>query len=401
MSATSGLAGVVAGETAISTVGKEGRGLTYRGYSIHDLAEHACFEEVAYLLTRGYLPTAPELREYEHHLAAIRSLPDTLKAILRKLPATAHPMDVLRSGCSALGCLEPEEGPGDQMRVSDRLIATFPAMLLYWDRFHQDPDAAEIETTEESTARYFLHTLTGNSPSELEARAMDVSLILYAEHEFNASTFAARVAASTLTDFYSAITAAIGTLRGPLHGGANEAAITMIERYATPDEAEQGLLKALAQKELIMGFGHRVYRISDPRSDVIKAWAERLAAVEWDMLGTHAGSEGMPWSPSSGARTACLTVAERIEEVMRREKQLFPNLDFYSAAVYRFLGIPTPMFTPIFVMARITGWAAHVMEQRQHNKLIRPTADYVGPEPQRFVSLEGRTVPLDQTSAAA
>jgi len=382
MSATSGLAGVVAGETAISTVGKEGRGLTYRGYSIDDLAEHACFEEVAFLLTRGYLPSEPEVRGYQRLLTTMRSLPDPLKAILRKLPANAHPMDVLRTGCSALGCLEPERGADDQMRVADRLIATFPGMLLYWDRFHEDPDSVEIESSEESTARYFLHTLTGSSPSELEARAMDASLILYAEHEFNASTFAARVAASTLSDFYSAITAAIGTLRGPLHGGANEAAIAMIERYATPDDAERGLMEALNRRDLIMGFGHRVYRISDPRSDVIKTWATKLAAQVGD--------------------TTILPVAERIEEVMQREKQLFPNLDFYSAAAYRFLGIPTVMFTPVFVISRITGWAAHVMEQREHNKLIRPTADYVGPEPQSFVRLEDRgAASLDQTSTAA
>ena len=365
-----GLAGVVAGETAISTVGKEGKGLTYRGYSIHELAEHASFEEVAHLLLYGDLPSQPELDEYRRRLQGQRSLPPALRTVLEQLPASAHPMDVMRTGCSALGCLEPEVDFGDQHRVADRLLAVFPSILLYWHCFHQDGHHIDTESGEDSIAEYFLRHLTGESPGALQTRAMDVSLILYAEHEFNASTFAARVATSTLSDMYSAITAGIGTLRGPLHGGANEAAMELIERFDNPEEAERGLLEALARRELIMGFGHRVYRITDPRSEVIKRWAKQLA----DEVGDR----------------RLYPVSERIEEVMWREKKLFPNLDFYSASAYHFLGIPTPMFTPVFVISRITGWAAHVMEQRASNKLIRPTADYLGPDPRPFVPIGQR-----------
>jgi 2-methylcitrate synthase len=369
--AAAGLAGVVAGETAISTVGKHGRGLTYRGYAIHDLAEHASFEEVAYLLIHGRLPTRSELTDYQGRLKELRRLPEALADVLERLPATAHPMDVLRTGCSVLGCLEPERDFGEQYRVADRLLATFPGMLLCWYRFHRDSRRLNTEGDEDSIAEYFLRLLTGSTPSPLHKRAMDVSLILYAEHEFNASTFAARVATSTLADFYSAITAAIGTLRGPLHGGANEAAMELIERYRDPDAAEQGVLAALARKELIMGFGHRVYTVSDPRSEVIKGWAKRL--------GEDVGE------------TRLYPVSERIEAVMAREKRLFANLDFYSASAYHFLGIPTPMFTPVFVISRITGWAAHVMEQRANNKLIRPIADYIGPDLRPFLPIEERT----------
>lgn len=365
-----GLAGVVAGETAIATVGKEGKGLTYRGYSIHDLADHACFEEVAYLLLYGKLPTRAELDGYRHRLQGLRALPRALKAVLERLPATAHPMDVLRTGCSALGCIEPERDFSEQHRVADRLLATFPGMLLYWYRYHRDGQLIDTEGHEDSMAEYFLRLLTGASPQALHKRAMDVSLILYAEHEFNTSTFAARVAASTLSDFYSTITAAIGALRGPLHGGANEAAMALIERYRDPDDAEAGILEALARKELIMGFGHRVYRVSDPRSEVIKGLARGLAEAAGDRR--------------------LYPISERIEAVMWREKRLFPNLDFYSAPAYHFLGIPTPMFPPVFVLARICGWAAHVFEQRANNRLIRPTADYIGPEPGPFLPIEQR-----------
>jgi 2-methylcitrate synthase len=368
---TGGLAGVVAGKTALSTVGKEGHTLTYRGYSIHDLAEHATFEEVAYLLLRGKLPNRAELSAYCKRLGGMRGLPEPLKAVLEQLPASAHPMDVLRTGCSALGCVEPEPDFNAQLHVADRLIAAFPSMLLYWHHCHKDGKRIDVATDEETTAGHFLHLLHGKKPDDLQRRAMDVSLILYAEHEFNASTFAARICASTLSDFYSAITAAIGTLRGPLHGGANEAAMELIERFQTPDDAEKGLLDALARKEKVMGFGHRVYTTSDPRSDVIKKWAQRL--------GESVGDQRL------------YPISERIEAVMWREKKLFPNLDFYSASAYHFMGIPTPLFTPIFVCSRISGWAAHVIEQRADNKLIRPSADYSGPEQLPLPSIDQRS----------
>jgi 2-methylcitrate synthase len=367
---TGGLAGVTAGQTAIATVGKEGVGLTYRGYEIEDLAANASFEEVAYLMLYSKLPNKAELADYKHQLISMRTLPDDLKDILEHLSGNAHPMDILRTGCSALGVIEPEGTNGDQYATATRLLATFPAMLLYWHHFKHNGKRVETATDDDSTADYFLHLLHGSQPNELQRQALNTSLVLYAEHEFNASTFTARIAASTKSDLYSAITAAICTLKGPLHGGANEAAMELIQRFQTPDEAEQGLMDLLAQKTVIMGFGHRVYRDYDPRSNVIKVWAQRLAE----------GSD----------EKVLFDISERIEQVMQREKNLFPNLDFYSSDVYRYCDIPTSFFTPLFVIARTAGWVAHIFEQRANNKLIRPDADYIGPTPQPYIPLAER-----------
>ncbi len=365
-----GLAGIVVGDTAISTVGKEGVGLTYRGYDIHDLAKNSCFEEVAYLLIYGSLPTEQELRAYREKLLRLRDLPDSLKLVLETIPPQTHPMDVLRTGCSMLGTLEPESIHYAQQDIADRLISITPGMLLYWYQFHKTGKRIKTNTAENSVAAHFLSLLLNQSAPEEHIRALDVSLILYAEHEFNASTFAARVTASTESDFYSSIVSGIGTLRGPLHGGANEAAFDLIARYKTPDEAEQGIRTMLANKVKIMGFGHRVYKISDPRSDIIKAWSERL---------------------SKNAKDGYLyAVSERIEKVMWDEKKLFPNLDFYSATAYHFCDIPVSMFTPLFVIARISGWSAHIIEQRKNNRLIRPEAVYVGPAPRAYIPLKDR-----------
>ncbi|WED44355.1 bifunctional 2-methylcitrate synthase/citrate synthase [Legionella cardiaca] len=365
-----GLAGVVAGQSAIATVGQEGKGLNYRGYSIHDLAAQATFEEVAYLLHYGELPTRSELNQYTEKLMGLRKIPDELKAVLKLIPKNTHPMDVLRTGCSMLGTLEPENDFSQQYDIADRLLALFPGMMCYWYAFHFQGREITGQSDERTIGGHFLALLHNRKPSELECDMMNVSLILYAEHEFNASTFAARVTAATLSDFYSAITTAIGTLRGPLHGGANEAAMELIEQFKSPDEAEKELMQMLARKAKIMGFGHRVYTESDPRSDVIKAWSHKLAEAKNDML--------------------LYNVSERIEAVMRREKKLFPNLDFYSASAYHFCGIPTPLFTPIFVMSRITGWSAHVFEQRADNRLIRPTSEYTGPERRKFIAIDAR-----------
>jgi 2-methylcitrate synthase len=345
-------------------------GLTYRGYSINDLADHASFEEVAFLLLHGHLPNRRELETYKKTLASLRGLPSPLRSILEQLPPTAHPMDVLRTGCSALGCIEPEGPDRDALHVANRLLAAFPSMLLYWHQFAANGRRIETQTDDASMAAHFLHLLLGRPADEARVRALDLSLILYAEHEFNASTFAARVTSSTLADFYSAIGSGIGALRGPLHGGANESAMELLEQFKTPEEAEAGVLEMLRRKKLIMGFGHRVYKKCDPRTAPIKELAKKLARNDADRN--------------------LLAIAERIEAVMWREKKIFANLDFFSAVAYRFCGIPTPLFTPIFVTARTSGWSAHIMEQRANNRLIRPTADYTGPEPRVFAPIESR-----------
>lgn len=368
---STGLRGIQAARSAICACGVEGMGLTYRGYNILDLAEHSNFEEVTYLLLKGELPHSDQLEAYKKKLKGLRSLPQPLKEVLERIPASASPMDVLRTGCSLLGALEPEIDFGRQQEVADRLVAILPAILVYWYRFTRNRKRIDAHSDEDSLAGHLLHLLHGEPPTPAHRRAMDVSMILYAEHEFNASTFAARVCASTLSDFYSAVTAGIGSLRGPLHGGANEAAMELISRYKNPEAAAKGVREALAHKEKVMGFGHAVYRASDPRNVVIKEWARKL-------------------SEESGDPTL-YAVSEAIENVMWEEKRLFPNLDFYSASVYHAIGIPTELFTPLFVCSRVTGWAAHIMEQRADNRLIRPSAEYVGPVERPYILIEKRT----------
>ena len=365
-----GLRGQVAGETALCTVGKSGTGLTYRGFDISVLAENASFEEVAFLLLRGHLPNQRELEEYLTKIIQNRRLPEALKDVLERLPASAHPMDVMRTGCSVLGNLETETDFQQQDEVIDRLLAILPAIICYWYSFSRHGKRIETELDDPSIGAHFLHMLSGQRPTELFSQVMNTSLILYAEHEFNASTFTARVCASTLSDIHSCIAAAIGSLRGPLHGGANEAAMEMIQTWQSPEEAEEALLEMLARKEKVMGFGHAIYRASDPRNVIIKQWAEKLS----DSVGD----------------TVLYPVSVRCEEVMWREKRLFCNADFFHASAYHFMGIPTKLFTPIFVMSRLTGWAAHVKEQRANNRIIRPSADYIGPESSEWIEIRDR-----------
>lgn len=366
---TAGLAGVSAGETKICTVGQSGVGLTYYGYEIDELAEKATFEEVAWLLFNGELPTQTELDGFKAELKTLRGLPEGVKTTLEQIPANAHPMDVLRTGCSILGNIEPEASFEEQEAAAKRLLAAFPSILLYWYHYSHNGKSIETETDDDSVAGHFLNLLHGTAPAPEFERCLDVSLILYAEHEFNASTFTARVITATLSDFYSAITGAIGALRGPLHGGANEAAMALIQSFKDVEDADKGLRNMLANKDKIMGFGHRVYKTSDPRNNIIKKWSRRFA------------DEGVQNLVNSGAyRKNLFDISERIEQIMWDEKKLFPNADFFHASAYHFMGIPTPLFTPIFVMSRLTGWAAHVFEQRANNRLIRPSADYTGPE---------------------
>ena len=373
ISSPGGLRGQSAGSTAICTVGKEGVGLTYRGYNIEDLAENTTFEEVAHLLLNGNLPDRQELHDFKQRLKRLRLLPPALKEVLERIPRETQPMDVLRTGTSMLGVLEPEFAFMQQDAIAERLLASLPSMLCYWYHFaHHGGKRIETETDEDTLAGHLLTLLNEEKPASDHQRCMDISLILYAEHEFNASTFAARVCAATLSDFYSCVTGAIGTLRGPLHGGANEAAMAMISKFKTSREARDAIFDTLERKEKIMGFGHAVYRYSDPRNAIIKECARKLA-------------------PSAKEADGYLfAVSEEIERIMKEKKGLFANADFYSASAYHFMGIPTPLFTPIFVLSRVTGWSAHVKEQRANNKLIRPSADYIGPDARPVIPIEQR-----------
>ncbi|MFI8465155.1 2-methylcitrate synthase [Stutzerimonas stutzeri] len=365
-----GLRGQIAGQTALCTVGKTGAGLTYRGYDVRDLAAECDFEEVAYLLFYGELPNTQQLADYKNRLKTMRDLPQALKEVLERIPASAHPMDVMRTGSSVLGTLEPELSFDQQRDVAERLMAAFPAIMCYWYRFTHDGVRINCTSDEETLGGHFLALLHDKKPSDLHVKVMNVSLILYAEHEFNASTFTARVCASTLSDLYSCVTGAIGSLRGPLHGGANEAAMDMIEQWKSPEEAREAILGMLERKDKIMGFGHAIYSASDPRNEVIKVWAKKLA----DEVGD----------------TVLYSVSVAVDETMWEQKKLFPNADFYHASAYHFMGIPTKLFTPIFVCSRVTGWASHVFEQRSNNRIIRPSAEYIGPEQRKVVPIAQR-----------